>query len=115
MKFRGGMWPGFTLFDTTSYVSTREYCCVSSALWCGPDFSLGALIPVRVAEPPRFRKCSLRGDCIPDRDLFRVYRDFGLHQMSPRSLVPQTTCGDDVFARGRLYNNTEKDYPHPVG
>lgn len=52
---------------------------------------------------------------MPNRDLFQVYRDFGLHQISPRSLVPEITCGDDVFARGRLYNNTEKDYPHPVG
>lgn len=81
------------------------------------------VLPVRCVNPvgvtavpvSRFRKCSLKGDCIPDRDLFRVYRDFGLHQMSPRSLVPETTCGDEVFARGRLYNNTEKDFQHPVG
>lgn len=72
--------------------------------------------PVPVAVPvPRFRKRSLTGDCIPNRDLFRVYRDFGLHQISPRSLVPEMTCGDDLFARGRLYNNTEKDFQHPVG
>eukprot|EP00903_Cladosiphon_okamuranus_P005594 g5566.t1 len=57
----------------------------------------------------------LSGGCIPDRDLFRVYHDFGLHQISPRSLVPEVTCGDDVFARGRLYNGTEKDFQHPVG
>ncbi|CAN0396711.1 unnamed protein product [Pylaiella littoralis] len=57
---------------------------------------------------------TLTGDCDPDRDLLEVYRDFGLHQISPRSLVPEVTCGDDLFARARLFNRTEKDYPAPV-
>lgn len=57
---------------------------------------------------------SLTGECNPNRDLFQVYRDFGLHQISPRSLVPEITCGDELFAHARLYNNTEKDYTSPV-
>ncbi|CAN0537469.1 unnamed protein product [Ectocarpus sp. 12 AP-2014] len=57
----------------------------------------------------------LTGACIPSRDLALVYREFGLHQMSPRSLVPEITCGDETFAHERLFNVTEKDFPRPVG
>ncbi|CAM9557115.1 unnamed protein product [Ectocarpus sp. 8 AP-2014] len=57
----------------------------------------------------------LTGACIPSRDLALVYREFGLHQISPRSLVPEITCGDEMFAHERLFNVTEKDFPRPVG
>ena len=52
--------------------------------------------------------------CDEETNLMTVYRDFGLHQLSPSSVVPTVTCGDERFARGALFNSTEKDYPHPT-
>ena len=52
--------------------------------------------------------------CDKERNLMNVYREFGLHQMPPSSLVPSVTCGDERFARDKLFNSTEKDYPHPM-
>ena len=52
--------------------------------------------------------------CDEERNLTTVYRDFGLHQIAPSSLVPDVACGDERFARATLFNSTEKDYPHPV-
>ena len=52
--------------------------------------------------------------CDEETKLMNVYRDFGLHQLSPSSVVPTVTCGDERFARGALFNSTEKDYPHPT-
>lgn len=48
-------------------------------------------------------------------DLMEVYREFGLHSMTPSSLVPENTCEDELFARDHLYNSSLKDYDHPVG
>ncbi|CAM9497882.1 unnamed protein product, partial [Laminaria digitata] len=52
--------------------------------------------------------------CDKERNLMNVYREFGLHQMPPSFLVPGVTCGDERFARDKLFNSTEKDYPHPM-
>lgn len=52
--------------------------------------------------------------CNEENNLMNVYRDFGLHQLAPSTEVPTVACGDDRFARGTLYNSTEKDYPHPM-
>ncbi len=42
-----------------------------------------------------------------------VYREFGLHRMTPSSLVPENTCGDEVFDKDKLYNCSLKDTePH---
>lgn len=49
-----------------------------------------------------------------ENNLMHVYRDFGLHQITPSSLIPTVTCGDETFARSRLFNGTEKDTPHPA-
>ncbi|CAM9235118.1 unnamed protein product [Ectocarpus sp. 4 AP-2014] len=48
-----------------------------------------------------------------DNDLMEVYREFGLHRMTPSSLVPENTCGDEVFDYHRLYNASLKDIPRP--
>lgn len=49
----------------------------------------------------------------PEKDLMRVYREFGLHQLSPSTLVPTYTCGDERFARSLLYG-AGKHFPRPM-
>lgn len=60
------------------------------------------------------KKRRFTGDCDPDRSLMKVYRDFGLHQMAPSSLIPSVTCGDARFSREKLFNAEEKTYPKPA-
>lgn len=52
--------------------------------------------------------------CDEERNLMNVYRDFGLHQIAPSTVVPSVTCEDERFARDTLFNSTAKDYPHPM-
>lgn len=49
----------------------------------------------------------------PQKNLMEVYREFGLHQFSPSTLVPTYTCGDERFARSLLYG-AGKHFPHPM-
>lgn len=49
-----------------------------------------------------------------ENDLMEVYREFGLHRMTPSSLVPENTCGDEAFEYDRLFNASLKDSPHPA-
>ncbi|CAM9376102.1 unnamed protein product [Scytosiphon promiscuus] len=118
-------------WDMTMMVATNE--CGRAAAMVELFIRSASVLPKRPAvlltdASPNQELCSnghlrqiekqdqgLTGNCVPSLDLAEVYRDFGLHQISPRSLVPELTCGDDVFARARLYNNTEKDSPRPVG
>ena len=43
-----------------------------------------------------------------------VYREFGLHRMTPSNLVPENTCDDELFAYDHLYNASMKTYPRPT-
>lgn len=43
----------------------------------------------------------------------RLYKKFGLHQISPSSLVPEHACGDSWFSRSRLFKD-DKHFPHPM-
>ncbi|CAM9369775.1 unnamed protein product [Laminaria digitata] len=49
----------------------------------------------------------------PEKDLMQVYREFGLHQISPSTLVPTYTCGDERYARSLLYG-AGKHFPRPM-
>lgn len=44
-----------------------------------------------------------------------MYREFGLHRMTPSDLVPENTCDDEIFAYDHLYNASLKDLQHPAG
>lgn len=50
-----------------------------------------------------------------ENDLMEVYREFGLHRMTPSNLVPENTCEDELFAHDHLYNSSLKNYKHPAG
>lgn len=52
-------------------------------------------------------------DQAPEKDLMQVYREFGLHQFSPSTLVPTHTCGDKRYARSVLYGSG-KHFPRPM-
>ena len=43
-----------------------------------------------------------------------VYREFGLHRMTPSNLVPENTCDDELFAYDHLYDAALKDFQHPA-
>lgn len=61
-------------------------------------------------------KFSFVGDCgkEPDeKNLMNLYGEFGLHEFSPSELVATHTCGDERFARSKLFG-TGKHYPRPM-
>ncbi|CAM9732485.1 unnamed protein product [Hapterophycus canaliculatus] len=66
------------------------------------------------AENLRLRNDRLHAAGTQD-DLMKVYREFGLHRMTPSDLVPGNTCGDELFEFDHLYNASLKDYSHPAG
>eukprot|EP00752_Nemacystus_decipiens_P006893 g6191.t1 len=68
--------------------------------------------------PARTKRLKVRNDGLyaagQENDLMEVYREFGLHRMTPSDLVPENTCGDERFANDNLYNASMKDYPRPA-
>lgn len=54
------------------------------------------------------------GACDERRSLMNVYRDFGIHQIAPSSIIPTVTCGDEKFSRVKLFGGEGKDYPKPA-